>query len=587
MLIHMIKQLNNKQFTRLNNRIFYGMIKRYFPGGKEVVKFNALFNTNTVMNSINKNKNTLVPTYPLLSRPNSINIITRPSKIIRPMIVHESYKSIFLEKSLEMKNTENIVNIFTLLKKISNINSEKNLSVNLEKDGLPSSINALKDYLRNLDKKEDLTDEDKNILVKSKNFIMHNTISPNDYPSPITRDLEEYERFCNETAMVVTNDIIKDLKEFFKLEKLSRCFTSENFNYELERNKKGLEILKQHQDKLTEAQFLEVLRRAGVIINPDAIFNKDNSYAESPSTKTITIKEGEGPKFDSRVYKTIIEHSLFKKERGEYPNVAKILATMEKSDIIIGTIERMPTANTLLLSGYDLHMVVAIPDPDNPDYYLICAMLTSTKDKETVILSNNQYDNPNESKVQMIRFSKQLIRIPKNQIKEKAEIKDHFEKTSNDGQNIMDKIKNGIKDNSGIFCEEIIEELKDYTKEELLIIAVKFYEDNINELTLGSESLHKTLAKLSFERRALRVEELKKQEKNFLNDQKKTAYISSLPEELKILFQIKDRLEYLAKRSKLKLKEDLINENKLKYASRKDSNKVTEQNLNKDNEDTN
>lgn len=567
----MIKQLNNKQFTRLNNRIFYGMIKRYFPGGKEVVKFNALFNTNMVMNSINKNKNTLVPTYPLLSRPNSINIITRPSKIIRPIIVHESYKSIFLEKSLEMKNTENIVNIFTLLKKISNINSEKNLSVNLEKDGLPSSINALKDYLRNLDKKEDLTDEDKNILVKSKNFIMHNTISPNDYPSPITRDLEEYERFCNETAMVVTNDIIKDLKEFFKLEKLSRCFTSENFNYELERNKKGLEILKQHQDKLTEAQFLEVLRRAGVIINPDAIFNKDNSYAESPSTKTITIKEGEGPKFDSRVYKTIIEHSLFKKERGEYPNVAKILATMEKSDIIIGTIERMPTANTLLLSGYDLHMVVAIPDPDNPDYYLICAMLTSTKDKETVILSNNQYDNPNESKVQMIRFSKQLIRIPKNQIKEKAEIKDHFEKTSNDGQNIMDKIKNGIKDNSGIFGEEIIEELKDYTKEELLIIAVKFYEDNINAIATELQKYEKELNRMSTKQQEEEKERCLNAEKNFINSQKKSAYISSLPEELRIIIQINNRIEYIAKRKKQQIKKAKEEEIYAKYKKEKET----------------
>lgn len=572
----MLKRINTKHFTILNNTISYKMIKRYFPGGKDLVKFNALFNTNMVMSGINKNKNILVPIYPLLTRPNSVTILTRPPKMINQMIVHESYKYEFLRRSLELNHTENVVNIFSQIKKIINTSSTENtLSAVLEKEGIPSSLNALKDSLRELNAKEDLTEEDEKLLVKLKNFITQNTINPKDYPSPISRDLEEYERFCKDIAMIPTNEVINDLKEFFKLEKLSRCFTSENFTYEIERNKKGLEILKQHSDKLTETQFLEVLRRADVIINPDAIFNKDDqSYAEFSNNKTITIKEGEGPKFDARVYKTIVEKSLFKKEHGEYPNVEKILATLEKNDILIGTIEREPSPNALILSGYDLHIVVVIQDPDNPDYYLICAMLTSTKDKETVILSKNQFDNLNENKTQLVRFAKKLIRIPKTQIKENSGIKEHFNKTSsNDGQTVADKIKNGITNNSAIFGKEIIEELRDYTKEELLILAKNFYEDNINMITAELQKYEKVLNRKPLDQQEKEKIKRLNGEKNFINDQKKSAYISSLPEELRIIIQIKDCLDDKVNRKKQQMQKAKEEEIYAKYKKDKETKK--------------
>src|ERR1700728_4411208 len=110
----MFNQFNNKHFIILNKKVSYKMLKRYLPGGKDIIKFNTLFNTNMVMSGINKNKNILVPIYnnPLLNRPNSVTIIMCPQKMMKPIIVHESYKSIFLAKSLEAKSTENVVNIF-------------------------------------------------------------------------------------------------------------------------------------------------------------------------------------------------------------------------------------------------------------------------------------------------------------------------------------------------------------------------------------------------------------------------------------------------------------------------------------------
>ncbi len=371
----------------------------------------------------------------------------------------------------------------------------------------------------------------------------------------ITRDIEEYQRLYKESSTPITESE-NAIRNYLSNASLSRCFVPDDYKSEIERNKEALSILEKYANNLTTPELMELVRRGGVIKNPNAIY-KDDQH------KTITVKEGEGPKLVAKIYSVMESHPMIFAKDHKYPPVEQILDNIKSGNFLIGIINREHPPETLILSGHDLHYVLAVPDPDDPNYYLITAMFTSAKDSNTVELSTTQVINKDLSetnKPQMMRFSTRIVKIHKDSLQEYPEATAYVKEYTEKGQSVMDKVIKGIEGYSEVFKNYPITEPQNFTKNELIHLAKMFYQENITDLSNQLLKLETILNRLPDEDKASLLKIYNSQKRNYFDAERKQHIVNMLPKPYKILHKIQVMLETKYKQVKKanKTVEDII-----------------------------
>ena len=197
----------------------------------------------------------------------------------------------------------------------------------------------------------------------------------------ISKNYQEYLRLIAHTN---ENNLErkKDLYDFIKSEKISRCFLPEDFESQIAQNKKALESIFSNLDinTLTEQEILALLHRVDVVAYPDALYYVVLNAVNAKGIlvrDTYVQRESEGPKIQSKVYAAIVKENSVS-TRDDILDKAyfeSIVRAIETKKIIVGTIISNPDGKTLLLSGKRLHNVAAIVDPTDSDFIIIIGCL--------------------------------------------------------------------------------------------------------------------------------------------------------------------------------------------------------------------
>lgn len=234
--------------------------------------------------------------------------------------------------------------------------------------------------------------------------------------------------------------------------------------------------------------FHELIRRAGVTHNNDAIFKNDYGIK-------IIIKEGEGPVLCQNVYLTMSQFFLIESTlKLTQAQKKEIIENITKGNIFIGMIVLDFAPNKIIESGDEKHMhIMTSYTTPNSINFVSVSNLTSANDGETKLLSNTQgitEDIEEKDKKQYMRAFKQVVDIPNTSFKTYDKGTEYITNTNYEGENIKEKVIKNIQEALNI--EKPMREIQVFNKEILQALAVILIDNRINNLDDLFSKLKKT-----------------------------------------------------------------------------------------------
>lgn len=103
----------------------------------------------------------------------------------------------------------------------------------------------------------------------------------------------------------------REIKHYLSQTSNSICYTPDQYNSEITRNREGLRLLQLYGNRLEEPIFMELIRRIGLTVNNDAIYSLNDLHNEKEvitkdnNEKTFVKNQGEGPTLHNKAYNTL------------------------------------------------------------------------------------------------------------------------------------------------------------------------------------------------------------------------------------------------------------------------------------------
>lgn len=387
----------------------------------------------------------------------------------------------------------------------------------------------------------------------------------------ITRDEEEFQQIkvlAHNLNELWANSILEHLSKV----PLKDCRTLEQFKIEQERQRDAVTILNNYGHQLPELIFHEIVRRAGVLINNDAMYKDDFG-------NSILVKEGEGSSLHNRSYSTMAKKpEIYIKEsfiKLNHIQVDEIFANLEKGNYFIAilTLDSNIKKNKIVDSGDEIHMnvVTSIKGSNGETIYLSVGCFTSNKDAGTIKLTDKQYVSKDEKeqkeKEQRFRPSKQFMQLDQRDFVEYSEATLYAKSTNLNGQNVHEKIINAVKNNSISLRENPVRKPHIITREHVQQIALDMLEEKILLLTINITNYEEEIKNFSEKEKFQKNQKREAQYTNILKEKQEAVIRRNAPSEVQMLYKIRDDL-VLEKQEIKKFNENLNN----KYNKKQSNN---------------
>jgi hypothetical protein len=404
------------------------------------------------------------------------------------------------------------------------------------------NLKFIKDYQKVI--KDSATPEsyrcDENIFKQINELMFQYAPSRESISPKPTRNQEEY-------AMLSHYPISDQVRELLAQERRERYFLTEDYIYNIDRDKKMIEILLNEYQSLPGPVLMELLRGAGILVNNDA---------QSYELIGGVVEEGEGHKLFKRANEISKELTEDTGERLDDADYAVVMENIKQGNIverILDREEQLLRLNAEILTGHDLHILILVQDPKDNDSYLCVAMMTSADDEGTVLLGDTQsYDGKEISKKQFVRPVTQVTRIPKDQVEKN-------DKVELPKKQIIDAIlKKEEEKKVPSFKDANILKPIVLDKDKLTQIAIRFVEERIatTQKTLNEKLIE--LKQLNEKKREKFLDNKRLESEKYKKDQIEEAKDKNLPRKLRGIRKLQKLLGeniVIAKEEKVKIEE--------------------------------
>lgn len=569
------------QFYTLSRRFYPGNVPGGFPSIRNLVRFRQVLDITTLDKAPITKFHSLVPYSPTISEIyNKYRYYSHPLLIAQ---LHQFYQTTHRDKKallnlIQSFITSEVQAVINYTQQCQHQITSKELLdyiEDLNKKNLSSDINILTSYITQLKSSSDmspLNKDDERLLEKLQLMLT-------------AKKVKMLEILSSTMHSLVISDVAKmGLKEFLSIKPISRSFTLEDYQLEVEIYKKALEFLNNNSDNFSDQEIIRLVQHAKILRFGHVFWREDTYDVNSPSFGlTQQFKDAEGAKLLHKAYGLIqVDQSARNKPTEQQLEI--IIKNLDDKQFTIGLFKRPLSKDALVLSSHDLHLLCVVKDPLDSEYGFIMGMFTSAKDQGTVILSNTQEinDNPDEeNKEQRFRASTKLVRIKLNEFHEHTNATTFAKGFNKDGANVHQTVVNAIKSNLPLLQSNNVEDPIVFTREVLIELAKSAFNQLINDQETQMKKIMHKLKSKDHESKEQYQSRLEAQKRNDFQKELEQRYKDSLSREDELLYDIVELLKKRAQAYKNKTNEanklitDVSDTKKVEAKSMNDFNDTT------------